>query len=136
MATEKWDDETSALWVAYLNTRHVPVMLVMLIVTAVLEALSVTAIGSDSRTFALAFAAAFAPGGFFAFRYVAHFLSVGSKVRLDAGRNKFFADRKGYRAKIKANPNNPIFKISLQSTLIAAGGTLLACIGIFSGMNG
>ena len=136
MATEKWDDETSALWVAYVNTRRIPVMLAMLILTGGLEFLSVTSVGSESGFFALAFAAAFAPGGFFAFQYVAHFLSAANKLNLDRGSTIFFADRKGYRAKIKSNPNNPIFKVSLQSTLIAAAGTLLACIGLFSTMNG
>ena len=136
MASEKWDDETSALWVAALNTRRIPVMLGMLIVTCALEMLVVTSLESESSYLALAFAAAFAPGGFYAFQYMAHFVSVASKVNLDAGRTLFFADRKGYRAKIKANPDNPVFKFSLQTSLVAAGATLLACVGIFAAMNG
>ncbi|MCX8530237.1 MAG: hypothetical protein ORN27_09270 [Rhodoluna sp.] len=129
MATEKWDDEKSALWVAYANTRSVPKMGLGLLVTLVLLFAMVWAL--PNWTMKGIVPISFLPGIYFSAQYMTAFISVMTKLNLDTGRAIFFADRKGYRAKIKANPNNPLFKLSPQQNMVVAGVTILCTIGLF-----
>jgi hypothetical protein len=66
--------------------------------------------------------------------YAVFLVSVLNKINLDAGRNLFFADRAGYRAKLKAKPEVRFYKPTRNLKLIAWAIVAALVIGLAAAM--
>jgi len=132
MANETWDDETSALIVAEINSGILQKAIAWLLGCLVLGVAITFAFG-DSSFWGVAFAFCLIPI-YSMIEYAVVLVSVLNKINLDAGRNLFFADRAGYRAKLKANPNVRLYKPTKNQKLIAWGSAALMVIGLAAAM--
>jgi hypothetical protein len=133
MATEKWDDEKSALFVAEVNTGVLRKAIAWLFGVLALLFASTYFFGSTSFwgiTFALSLVPMYSM-----MEYVVVFVSVLNKLNLDTGRSLFFADRAGYRAKLKANPAVRYYAPTRNQKLIAWGFVAVAVVALASAMH-
>ncbi len=117
MATEKWDDETSALFIAEINVSVIWKAISWM--GAVLGLLfASTYLLGETSFWGISFALSLIPM-YPMIEYAVVFVSVLNKINLEAGRNLFFADRAGYKAKLKANPEVRFYKPTRNLKLIA-----------------
>ena len=117
MATEKWDDETSALFIAEINVSVIWKAIAWM--GAVLGLLfASTYLLGETSFWGISFALSLVPM-YPMIEYAVVFVSVLNKINLEAGRNLFFADRAGYRAKLKANPEVRFYQPTRNLKLIA-----------------
>jgi hypothetical protein len=117
MATEKWDDETSALFIAEINVSVIWKAIAWM--GAVLGLLfASTYLLGETSFWGISFALSLIPM-YPMIEYAVVFISVLNKINLEAGRNLFFADRSGYKAKLKANPEVRFYKPTRNLKLIA-----------------
>jgi hypothetical protein len=117
MATEKWDDETSALFIAEINVSVIWKAIAWM--GAVLGLLfASTYLLGETSFWGISFALSLVPM-YPMIEYAVVFVSVLNKINLEAGRNLFFADRAGYKAKLKANPEARFYKPTRNLKLIA-----------------
>ena len=117
MATEKWDDETSALFIAEINVSVIWKAISWM--GAVLGLLfASTYLLGETSFWGISFALSLIPM-YPMIEYAVVFISVLNKINLEAGRNLFFADRAGYKAKLKANPEVRFYKPTRNLKLIA-----------------
>lgn len=117
MATEKWDDETSALFIAEINVSVIWKAIAWM--GAVLGLLfASTYLLGETSFWGISFALSLIPM-YPMIEYAVVFVSVLNKINLEAGRNLFFADRVGYKAKLKANPEVRFYQPTRNLKLIA-----------------
>ncbi len=134
MAKEKWSDESSALFVADINTRVLPKALAWMFGCVVIVFGGTMLLTSDSF-WGITFGASLLPL-YPMMEYVVVLISVSSKLNLVTGRTMFFADRAGYRAKLKANPALRSFAPTRNQKLIAAGIVVVLAIGLMAAVQG
>jgi hypothetical protein len=128
MDNEKWDDEASALFFAEINLRVIRKAIASMFLVLALAVGSTFIIG-DTSYWGTAFALSLIPM-YPMMEYVVVFLASMNKVNLEAGRSLFFADRAGYKAKLKANPEVSYYKPTRNQKLIAWGSVALMVIGL------
>jgi hypothetical protein len=116
MATEKWDDETSALFIAEINVSVIWKAIAWMGAALGLLFASTYLLGETSF-WGISFALSLIPM-YPMIEYAVVFVSVLNKINLEAGRNLFFADRAGYKAKLKANPEVRFYKPTRNLKLI------------------
>ncbi len=117
MATEKWDDETSALFIAEINVSVIWKAIAWMGAALGLLFASTYLLGETSF-WGISFALSLVPM-YPMIEYAVVFVSVLNKINLEAGRNLFFADRAGYKAKLKANSEVRFYKPTRNLKLIA-----------------
>lgn len=117
MATEKWDDETSALFIAEINVSVIWKAIAWMGAALGLLFASTYLLGETSF-WGISFALSLVPM-YPMIEYAVVFVSVLNKISLEAGRNLFFADRAGYKEKLKANPEVRFYKPTRNLKLIA-----------------
>ena len=117
MANEAWDDETSALFIAEINVSVIWKAFAWM--GAVLGLLfASTYLLGETSFWGISFALSLIPM-YPMIEYAVVFVSVLNKINLEAGRNLFFADRAGYKAKLNANPEVRFYKPTRNLKLIA-----------------
>jgi|688.fasta_scaffold185406_4 hypothetical protein len=132
MANETWDDETSALFVAEINTSVIWKGIAG-IVGALGLLLATTFFLGETSFYGITFGLSLIPI-YPMIEYAVFLVSVLNKINLDAGRNLFFADRAGYRAKLKANPEVRFYKPTRNLKLIAWAIVAALVIGLAAAM--
>jgi hypothetical protein len=132
MANETWNEETSALFVAEINSGVLQKAIAWLLGVIALGVAITFAFG-DSSFWSIAFAFSLIPM-YPMMEYVVVLVSVLNKVNLEVGKTLFFADRAGYRAKLKANPESRLYKPTRNQKLIAWGSVALMVIGLAAAM--
>ena len=133
MATEKWDDETSALFIAEVNLGVIRKAIAWMFAVLGLLFASTYFLGETSFwgiTFALSLVPMYPM-----IEYAVVFVSVLNKINLEAGRNLFFADRAGYKAKLKANPEVRFYQPTRNLKLIAGAIVAAMVIALAAAMS-
>lgn len=117
MQDGKWSDEQSALFVAEVNLGIIRKAIAFLFLVLLLV-MGATALFGDTSFWGLAMGVSLIPM-YPMMEYVVVLYSVTNKLKLETGRRLFFADRAGYRAKLKANPELRAYKPTRNQKLIA-----------------
>jgi hypothetical protein len=128
MASEKWTEEKSALYVAAVNTKVLPRMIGYLLVTlALVVACDYLLVGTTLFPFAISLSLL---PMFPLIQYVVFFYSSMGKINLTAGRNAYTADKAGYKAKL-ATSESP-YQPSRNQNIAAWVVLSLLMVGLFS----
>lgn len=134
MASEKWSDEDSALFIADVNIRVLPKALAWLLGCVIVNIGGTMFITSESM-WGFIFGASLLPL-YPLMEYVVVLISVSSRLNLVAGRTMFFADRASYRAKLKANPALRSFAPTRNQKLIAASIVVVLAVALMAAVSG
>jgi hypothetical protein len=128
MASGKWTEEKSALYVTAVNTKVLPRMIGYLLITLALVVAS-DFLFAGTNLFPFGISLSLLPM-FPMVQYVVFFYSSMGEINIIAGRNAYTADKEGYKAKL-ATSESP-YQPSRNQNIAAWVVLVLMMVGLFA----